>query len=118
MKFVDNTHYERFYDLLSRDKTFDSDYERQAMFFIFAGVPDLYRSVDSLYDFDSRLILLENFDSLKVSSGQRALVRLAYNLYNGYKDDRTDVCSIFYNLDSSNISLALSSIQIRYNPFV
>lgn len=50
-------------------------------------------------------------------SSSKKLIRLAFNLYNGYTDDNynNDVLHIFSNLDSDNFELALTALRIRFN---
>ncbi|MPM48958.1 hypothetical protein SDC9_95685 [bioreactor metagenome] len=48
------------------------------------------------------------------SSSAKALVRLAFNLFNSYEDKYTTPIDIFYSLDDKNYSLAMNSIDIRF----
>lgn len=45
-------------------------------------------------------------------SSSRKLIRLAFNLYNGYEADVVDTFSI---LDYDNFNLAINAIKIRFN---
>lgn len=83
------------------------------MFYILSGSSDLFSKRNYIYDFDERCISIDCLDSDKVdfSTSAKALIRLGFNLYNGYSDDRT---SIFYSLDSSNYNLAMFSTDLRF----
>jgi len=48
------------------------------------------------------------------SSGMYALLRLGFNLYNGYKDSDTTPLGIFWNLDSDNRILAYHALRLRF----
>ena len=88
--FLDPNHHLRFSILVDRDRTKENDIERRAMFYLFAGVSELYDKVNHLYDFDRQWILpevLEDESTVDLTSSMRTLVKLAYNLYNGYPSD-------------------------------
>jgi len=53
-------------------------------------------------------------DKVDFSSSAKALIRLGFNLYNGYSDDRTNPMDIFYSLDSSNYNLAMFATDLRF----
>ena len=104
---------ERLKQLVKRDGTNESDIERKAMFYILAGNYDLYNKIDFIYDFKDHNInidCLENED-VDFSSSSSNLIKLAFNLYNGYP---ADVLSTFVGLDDSNFALALKAIEIRF----
>jgi hypothetical protein len=104
---------ERFNLVLERDNTHKSDVERRAMFYILAGNDDLYRKINYIYDFEDRSIevdCLENGRADFSGSSQR-LVRLAFNLYNGFP---AEVLDSFQYLDEDNFNLAMGAIKIRF----
>lgn len=101
--------------LMRRDNTHPKDYERIAMWYIFAGNSDLYSKINYLYDFEDHSICPDAFESVDLSSGARALLVLAYNLYNGYSGQPADVKQIMVPLDEENRKLAIEAIKIRFN---
>lgn len=145
-------HESRFKELLDRDNTYPSDNERKALFWILAGNDDLFKKVDSIYDFKDHSIrpeclgyteeqLAENREmgeewmnrcsicelpleeneyhtcSYCISlpdfcSSSRKLIRLAFNLYNGYSADILDTFCVF---DEDNFNLAMNALRIRFN---
>jgi hypothetical protein len=48
-------------------------------------------------------------------SSSKELVRLAYNLFNGYEDECTTPRDLFYNLDRKNFLVAKGGIDMRFN---
>ena len=106
-------HNVRYNDLLQRDNTSPQDIERQSLFYILSGNQDLYSHIDSLYDFKEHSIKTEESQQADFSSGCRAMIELAYNLYNGF-GDRT-IKDTFINLDNYNAILAINVIQLRFN---
>lgn len=106
----------RFNQLLQRDNTLKSDVERESLFYIIAGNDDLYRKVDYIYDFENRCIKPECLESEEVDfcSSTRKLIKLAFNLYNGYP---ADVLDTFRNLDDNNFELALNALKIRFKKY-
>jgi len=106
---------QRLEDLLKKDQTHVADKERTSLFLIISGNDDLYRKAEHIYDFKNHWIKDECLTSSKVdfSSGSKALIRLGFNLYNGYSP--ADIRDIFSVLDQENIELALEAIEYRFN---
>lgn len=109
---------ERFNNLISRDNIHKSN-ERLAFLFIMAGNIDLYSKIDYIYDFENHWIKPDCFDNENVDfcSSSRDLIRLAFNLYNGFSTTSSDVLSIFCNLDDDNFDIAINAIKIRFNRY-
>ncbi|NLK24911.1 MAG: hypothetical protein GX309_13300 [Clostridiales bacterium] len=107
-------HQERLKQLQLKDGSTDKDTERTALFYILAGNDDLYSKVEYIYDFKERIITPECLENGKVDfcSSSRKLIKLAYNLFNGYP---ADVLDTFYILDNNNFDLALNALKIRFN---
>lgn len=103
---------DRLNQLLKRDNTHKEDIERKALFYIIAGNDDLYSKVNYIYDFQDHSINTECLESEEVDfcSSSRKLIKLAFNLYNGYP---ADVLDTFYILDEGNFNLALNALKIR-----
>lgn len=108
-------HKVQFQKLLEEDKTYPDDTERVALFYIISGNSDLYKKRSFIYDFKNHGIkqCLQTKE-VDFSSGMKSLIRLGFNLYNGYTDDSTTPSSLFYNLDEDNRRLAWNAIAIRY----
>lgn len=104
---------EKYIKLMERDNTNVNDNERKALFTIISGNSELYSKVDSLYDFDNHSIKDDCFSKVAFSSGTKSLVQLAFNLYNN--SPAPAPLELFINLDSQNYSLAIKSINIRFN---
>ena len=116
MKFQNREHEGNLLKLLVKDQSHPRDKERRALFYILAGNADLYSKADRIYDFNEHLIKLEclNDGSVDLCSSSRALVKLAYNLYNGYEDSDFSPMDIFSNLDTDNYHLAMESLNVRF----
>lgn len=114
--FIDEEHQNRFACLMAADHTGRGDTERISLFYIISGSADLYSKRGHIYNFEKhqikRCIGTGNVD---FSSGMSALVRLGFNLYNGFKDPYTTPLDVFWNLDSNNRILAYYAIRIRFN---
>lgn len=101
----------RYENLLLMDRTHDNDRNRKAMFYLIANSEDLYRLVDSIYDFSSSE-LKEDAESIEeLSTSSRSLLKLALNLISEYP---VDVSDVFCNLDSKNFEVAYKSLQLKY----
>lgn len=115
MEFTVPIHKIQFEKLLEEDNTYPGDKERMALFYIISGNSDLYGKRALIYDFKDHCIkrCLQNED-IDFSSSMISLIRLGFNLYNGYTDHSTSPTSLFYNLDEDNQILALNAISIRF----
>lgn len=106
-------HNDRFFKLIEKDRTVDTDRERKALFFVISGVTDLYNKVDRLYDFKSHWIKDDCFEKEFFSSSQKKLLQLAFNLYNN--SNAPAPLDLFSNLDNESYILAMKAINIRFN---
>lgn len=109
-------HKGRFLGMMAEDGTSPRDLERASLFYLIAGNDDLYRKRKFIYDPDGHCICpcLDN-PGVDFSSGARSLIRLGFNLYNGYIDEYTAPLDLFWNLDSNNRLLAYHAIRLRLN---
>lgn len=104
---------ERFKELIDKDHTSTTDTERLALLWILANNDDLYFKVNGIYDFEEKQIRPECLEgTIDLCSGSRRMVRLAFNLFNGFP---ADVLDSFSCLDNDNFKLAMEAIQIRFN---
>lgn len=109
--FFSHQHKDRFQELCERDKTYFSDLERKTLFYTIAGNDSLYRSVESLYDFEENVIKLEVYEQPFLTGSSRSLIELGYSLY-GY--GTCDVQDLFKTLDYENSILAIEAIKCRF----
>ncbi len=113
--FIDNTHKSRYLELIRIAGVPEYDLERQSLFYIISGNKDLYSKKNAIYDFYENAILSDCIISGEVDfcSSSKALIRLAYNLYNGYTDNHTNPLDLLCWLDTKNFFLAYQAILIR-----
>ncbi len=111
-KFLDSAHQERFETLLKKDRTNPKDTERLSMFYIFAVNSDLFSKSKHLYNFFEHWIEPDALREVDLSHGTRALVLLAYNLYNGF--ECPSVRDVFCYLDHNCFEAAMNAIKIRF----
>ena len=108
-------HMERFDQLMMEDNTDNNDIDRVALFFVIAGNNDLFQKRKHIYDFKAHCIKYCLDDGkIDFSSGSKALIRLAFNLYNNYQCSEISPHDIMKYLDSDNLSLAIEAIQLRF----
>jgi len=114
--FVSPVHKEHFIDMMIEDDMSLHDLERASLFYIIAGNNDLYRKRRLIYDFGEHCIRACLDDAeVDFSSGMRSLIKLGFNLYNGWSDRYTTPVSLLGSLDSHNLLLAGNAIMIRFN---
>ena len=116
MVFLNHKHASNFQKLIQKDNTHPKDCERYALFYILSGNEDLFKKKEFIYDFENNNIKLDCLidGSADFSTSSKALVRLAFNLYNSYEDKYTSPIDIFYSLDNGNYNLAMKSVDIRF----
>lgn len=114
--FVSSAHKERFISMMIEDDMSSCDLERASLFYIITGSDDLYVKRRFIYDLSEHCICdcLNNADT-DFSSGMCSLIRLGFNLYNGWSDRHTTPLSLLSSLDSLNLLLAANAIMIRFN---
>ncbi len=113
--FLNDLHRERFQTLAKKDSMKNDDIERISLFYLIAGNDNLYCERDKVYNWRShgiRLCLDE--DTHCFSSGMASMIRLGFNLYNGYWDEYTNPKALLSNLDRTNQLLAHKAISIRF----
>lgn len=101
-------------ELMTRANASENDLERKSLFYIIANNSDLYEKVEYIYNFKERCIEPDCLESEEVdfSSSSKALVKLAYSLFNGYP---ADVFETFCYLDNKNSNIAIAAINMRFN---
>lgn len=116
MNFITKQHKKRFKELLQSDNTYREDVERRSLFYILSGNEDLFRKRNHIYDFKDHSIEPDCLDSENVDfpTSSKALIRLGFNLYNGYSDNSTSPVDILYSLDGNNYNLAMNGMDIRF----
>lgn len=116
MLFKNQEHQEKFIMIAMEDGIHSKDIERKSLFYILSGNKDLYQKRHHIYDFGNHMIRTECLSSSEgdFSASSKALIRLGFNLYNGYTDTFVSPLEIYYNLDEENYILAQESIDIRF----
>ncbi len=114
--FISSVHKERFISMMIEDDMSSRDLERASLFYIITGNDDLYEKRRFTYDPSEHCISdCLNDANIDFSSGMCSLIRLGFNLYNGWSDRYTTPMSLLGSLDSLNLLLAANAIMIRFN---
>ena len=103
--------------LIKKANIHKDDIERKTLFYIISGNNDLSIKQDFIYDFNENFINLDTLNSKDIDfcSSSKSLIRLGFNLYNGYSDDYTNPLCLLQNLDSKNYILANNAINMRFD---
>ena len=114
--FLSRKHMEHYLDLIMEDHMHTGDVERASLFYIISDNDDLYRKRRFIYDPEDHGIkgCLDNTE-VDFSSGMKALVRLGFNLYNGWSDVYTTPVGLLGCLDDNSRKLAKNAMQIRFD---
>lgn len=113
---IDDGHACRLNRLMQADGTARGDRERIALFYILAGDESLYGKRSHIYDFKNHCIKsCLNDGTVDFSSSQRALIKLGFNLFNGYGGSDMTPIGLFWHLDGRNTQIAGSAIRLRFH---
>lgn len=116
MSFLNSLHESNYKKLAKKASLNIHDVERKSLFYIIAGNKDLFSKSSNIYNFNENCI---NFNSLNKSktdfcSSSKALIRLGFNLFNGYTDKYTNPLFLLGCLDQDNYKIATNAIHIRF----
>lgn len=114
--YINSEHKNRFIDMIISDNMSNGDLERASLFYIISGNEDLYSKRRHVYNCDTHCIN-SRFDKTGVdfTSSITALIRLGFNLYNGWADKYTTPIEILAGLDNHNLELATNALLIRFD---
>lgn len=112
--FLDTDHEENFEKMMSINETKYIDRERVSLFYILSSINKFRSSTDHYYSFDSRAINREALSG-KLSSGEYALLQLAYHLFTWSNDFEATPINTFSNLDNKFSTIALNAIKLRFS---
>lgn len=114
--FLSSAHKERFINMMIEDNMSIHDLERASLFYIITGNDDLYRKRKFIYNTCEHSIrACLNDANVDFSASMGSLIRLGFNLYNGWSDIYTTPMSLIRSLDNQNLLLARNAIIIRFN---
>lgn len=114
--FISSAHKERFLGMMLEDNMSPYDSERASLFYIITGNDDLYRKRRFIYNSrEHRICTCLDDADVDFSASMGSLIRLGFNLYNGWSDSYTTPRSLLGNLDNHNLLLAGNAIMIRFN---
>jgi hypothetical protein len=113
--FLNSKHKNCFVDMVIEDNMTLFDLERTCLFYIIAGNKDLYNKRRHIYNYDDHSI----FDcfaekTVDFSAGIGSLIKLGFNLYNGWSDKNTTPLALLGSLDKDNLNLATHALHIRF----
>jgi len=117
MNFLNTIHQRNYLQLIQESQIHEHDIERKSLFYIISGDKDLFEKKKYIYNFYDNCIKTNCLNSTDVDfcSSSKGLIRLGFNLYNGYTDDFTNPLWILCGLDSRNFAIAIHAINIRFN---
>ena len=90
------------------------DKSKVAALYIICAKEYLWINRKSIFDFKDQDIREDVFKLIK-GSGNRALVLLAFNLFNNYKGKETDVLNMVKNVNRQDRDIVLRAINIVWN---
>ncbi|MGL6200404.1 MAG: DUF6075 family protein [Lachnospiraceae bacterium] len=120
MQFKDNAHKDFYHTALKRSRR--NDTYHKALFYLLGLMPETRNHLDDIYDFNEHAIYFDCFNKGWQTSGTLRIVRLAFNLFNGFCgfDNNIEPSELYspYNLfDSVYIDFFFEAIKLRYPKF-
>lgn len=116
MKFYNKEHKERYEDVLSRMTSTDNYHTSVA--YLMSLDDNCYKHINDLFDFEDDSIKADGLNKAWNTSTTLKVIRLAFNLWNGYcYDDNDEVDSNFCVDNIFNCSYAeyfYQAIKLRY----
>jgi len=105
----------RYVQLLIKSDIERSDSERKAFLYILSSSESLYNKLNLVYNLSKNQVIFFN-QKLKgeFTVSERLLLRLAYNLFNGYADEYTTPRETFH-FDDDIRFIAFNAILTRFN---
>ncbi len=105
----------RYVSLLVKSGIERSDCERKALFYILSSTDLLYAKLETVYNLEkNQVIALNKKQKGEFTLPERILIRLGYNLLNGYSDEYTNPRYIFHYDDEIRF-IAYNAILVRFN---
>ena len=85
-----------------------------AALYIICSKEYLWSNRKVIFNFKNQDIREDVFNLIK-GSGNRALIVLAFNLFNNYKDKETDVLNVVKNVNRQDRDIVLNAINIVWS---
>ena len=118
IKFTDNQHFNRMVTLLHQAKKINEtsknvDIEYGSAAYLLASNEDIYNKARNYVSIDGidfrKMMTKQDF-----SSGQKVIVKLAGNLFNGSYKAETSPISLIWHTDTDLFEVAMSAIKMRF----
>lgn len=110
-----NEEHKKYYELFKLKANMqEGDKQRKALFYLLALLEKTRENINEIYNFDKGYIYTECLDSAWQTGTTLKVIKLAFNLYNGFtcKDDFSPVA--LFSVDYDLIEYLLEAIRIRF----
>lgn len=104
-----------FIELLEKVGADANNPEHKSLFWIISQNKTFYKRAQEIYDFEANTIIPECLVEDSFSASEKAMLRLAFNLFNGLMSHNNDVADIFSVLDDHNFEICIEAIRIRFS---
>ena len=116
MIFKDKAHEEYYKEFLSKDNTRDGDSERKSLFYLLSLLDTTRDHIEELYDFKNHWIDHKALDKDWQTGSSAKITSLAFNLYNGWNDEKGYCTPLnLFCVSANNIEYLLEAIRIRFS---
>ena len=112
VKFINDEHRHRFFELVDEDRTDPDDVERLQLFYVISGCDDLYAIRTSIYDPMLHRLTFESIRKLPIyDSDSYSMLKRALHLYNPSHKD-IDTYRLLSVLDHRQMKICLNALKI------
>lgn len=117
IKFLNKEHEAFYKNALEQAKTQDDPY-RKPLFYLLGLLPETRANIERLYDFDGAFFYPESLAEGWQTGTSLQVCRLAFNLYNGYTEEREAYFTPYNLFDNSYQTYMFEAIKLRYAEYV
>lgn len=117
MIFKNEEHKKSYEEFKLRACISEFDKERQSLFYLLALLEDTRNHINDLYDFEENWIKPEGISEAWQTGDTTKITTLAFNLYNGWRDeDGEDYSPLhLFSVSNDNRGYLLEAIKIRFS---
>lgn len=87
--FINADHQARFEQLVQEAGVGERETTVQTVLYLLSSVPSVFKNIEMFFNVTGKYMESYDEDSIGLSTGERVIVALAYNLFNGYVVDQT-----------------------------
>ncbi|PLS19570.1 hypothetical protein CVD28_03895 [Bacillus sp. M6-12] len=89
--FVNGEHEAKYDEFLQEANVGEKEYTVQSVLYLLSSVPKIAKNIEQFFVLKGKYINPDEAERMELSTGERIIVGLAFNLYNGYEMEGVDL---------------------------